>query len=654
MIDVIKEYLVQLGVNVDEAGYNKFKKSLKSMDKEVTSFTKQMTTSFGGASIAVVTSLISVNTAIAGILSGVAKADLEYQKLARTMWITTDSAKGMSKALDAMGESMDDVAWIPELNAQYRELIGLNNEMKAPAELGEQMKFVRSIGFEFTKMKLAATNALEWLAYYLVKYLGEPLRKIKVMLQDVSQSITVNMPKYTKAIAQGLSLAVGTTERLIRIVMGLWERVQKFWDNLPKGIKNAAIALGAAFAIVKSGPFGWFLTALGAGLLLLEDFFYYVDGKKSSQTLAPIWKALLNAMETLDNWLAIANDYIATFYDYLDDTGSIDTFSDSVNTLYKGIASLTKGIANVFSETQKWFNFVTKQDSFVRFWDNVKKVLKGVVDIASGVVRTLGEIGNIIGLLMQGKFAEASKATLGLATKNVKDLFSIGSDIGGGLFGMAGSTAKMWGDTFDYAQYGPMEYQPGAGKYSLKNGYELEGVQDQTLSMLDYVSQAYTKIFGKELMVTAGTNGSHAGGEFSHGSGWKIDITDDWSNDLMGENQELREVFIKYLKAAGIGVGDEYLDTDGANWTGGHLDLSAENFDPSKLYAMNYQPAASSQRPMQTAPTVIGGDAVINVYPTPGMDEAALARLTVQELKKSNIESAAYARGLTRGVALQG
>ncbi|MFR8056970.1 MAG: hypothetical protein ACLU45_01780 [Dialister invisus] len=37
-----------------------------------------------------------------------------------------------------------------------------------------------------------------------------------------------------------------------------------------------------------------FIAAIGGALLLMQDFMYFVEGKKSSRTLAPMWRKLLD------------------------------------------------------------------------------------------------------------------------------------------------------------------------------------------------------------------------------------------------------------------------------------------------------------------------------------------------------------------------
>lgn len=670
MIDVIKDYLVSLGVSIDQKGFADFKRTLKDADRSSDQFVLNLGTNFMKAGTIVAGVLTGMSAATAGIIKSTADADLKYQKLANTLWTTKENAKSMQIVLDAMGESMDSVAWIPELNAQYRQLIGLSNQMKAPAELSDQLKTIRGIGFEFARLKMEASYSLEWISYYLIKYLGEPLKDLKKSLSGLNDRIVKEMPRWTKAIAQGLSFFVKAGIAVIRMVKGLYDRFEKFWESLPKGVKKAALALTALATLMMSGPLGWMLAGLTAVILLLDDFFAYVDGRESSATLAPIWEKVVKVLNELDGWLDKASKSINDLYDafsvdrearefwelikglgkslwdlyiyvadnvigaiidlyhYLESNGSISKFGDAISSVWEGLKSFLKGLTNVYDKTKEWFEYIQRSDGFRRFWQNLKIGLGGALDVASTLLKTLGDIGNIIGLLLQGKFAEAGKAALAMGKNAITGAGGGLLDIGTGIIGMI---ASPFSDG----------YEQGKGKYSLKKGYELEGVKPETMAALDYAAQAYKEIFGHELMVTAGTNGSHASGTYSHGNGWKVDVTDDWSNNSMALDPGKRKLFIQALESAGITVGDEYIHTNGENWTGGHLNLSAQNFRP---------PANSITS--SNGSYVYNPNQEFNIYQQPGQDGNVLAREVAEMIREDNFSAAMKRRQMT-GVSLQ-
>jgi hypothetical protein len=659
MLDVIKEYMIKLGVKVDDAGYNNFVRSLARMDRAADSAAARMAKGFLGAAGVVAGALAAVNATTAGIIQSAAAADLGYQKLARRMWITEGSARAMSKALKAMNETMDDVAWTPELNAQYRELAALSGRLVAPAEFSGQMRYVRSVGFEVTKLKLTAASALEWISYYLVKYLGEPLRKIKTTLASLNDYLARNMPDWTRKAAKGLYAVYKAGAAVIRLVETVALRIGTFWERLPQGVRRAATLIGAAAALLMAGPLGWMTAGLTALVLLLDDFFAYIDGRESSAALAPVWEKVVFVLKWIDELLLDVNQAIEDFSAWLSKTGAVDGFTDAVVRLGDGFGSLGQGIAHVARETKKWFDYIAQKESFKLWWSSLGEILEGVLKTAASIVGRVGDVAKLIGLLLKGEYRAAldfARETQKIYEKEYESaadwLTKTPKKFVKGLFGIGWDTAQYFsGSGFDY--------RPGAGGFARKDGADIESIRPETRAALDYAAQAYKAVFGKELMVTSGTDSAHAGGTYSHANGWKLDITDGWDNNLMAENPKLRQKFIALLKEAGIAVRDEYILTNGENWTAGHLDLSAEKFKlPEWLtgdasYAQNFQPAASGYAQGQGAVTYVEGETQIIVNAPEGMSVGALA----EEVKKKmddaiGIKRVVFMRDLTQGAGL--
>ena len=289
--DVIKEYLVSLGFSVNNATYTQFNQTLQSAQKTAEAATSGMARSFVTASATMAAAIGTVTIATGSLLHNLAKADMEYQKLALHMWTSKQNAKDLKTAIDALGESLEDAAFIPELRGQLNSLIGQGRSMAVPgAEYAQQMRDIRSIGFEFKRMKLEATYATEWIGYYLVKHLAGPLAAAKKWLKDLNDSITKFMPIWTEKIASGLASVISVATAVGRLFQNIGEYAGQLWESFPKGVKMMTAAFATMSAFMLASPFGQFLYMLTAALILLEDFFYYIDGRDSSKTLAPMWE----------------------------------------------------------------------------------------------------------------------------------------------------------------------------------------------------------------------------------------------------------------------------------------------------------------------------------------------------------------------------
>lgn len=113
------------------------------------------------------------------------------------------------------------------------------------------------------------------------------------------------------------------------------------------------------------------------------------------------------------------------------------------------------------------------------------------------------------------------------------------------------------------------------GKSWVRNndGVDLSNAKPHTIAGLNHISDIFQQMTGKQLIVTSGNDGNiHAGGEFSHGNGWKVDVS---GNGL--EDPNIRHQFIQQCENLGIKVLDEY-ENPSPNSTGGHLDLQFSGY----------------------------------------------------------------------------
>jgi len=245
--------------------YNQATRAVTDLGNTIQSKTVGMGKSFVNASGIIAGALFSIAAATAGVISKVSALDMEYQKLGLHMWTTTQQAKEMKLALDAMGESAENVAWIPELRAQYDKLIQQGRQLQTPGDASGQLQNIRQIGFEFARMKMEASYALEWVAYYLIKYLNGPLKSAKDTLKDFNDKISQTMPQWTEKVARWLTMIINIGKSGVRLMSDMVDGVMYLFDQLPKGAKATVAALaGIGASLLIFGP----VATLLLGLLL--------------------------------------------------------------------------------------------------------------------------------------------------------------------------------------------------------------------------------------------------------------------------------------------------------------------------------------------------------------------------------------------------
>jgi len=315
MIDILKEYLVSLGFQVDNPSLDTARRAMGAAESSVSQFSSTSLKSFAKAGAAVVTFVAVANVAIGKFIAELGKADLQNEMFARKMWMSEEAARAYRSSIDALGVSLQDLYLSPELLKRYTELRKEANQIAVPTkEYDQQMKAVRDVTFEFQRLKLEGTYALQWIGYYLTKYLAKPMAEFKAWLQEMNNTAQKKMPEWTSKIAMVASW-------FGRLGAAAWR------------VKEAigAIILGfAAFKMIHllSNPFGLMVLGLTALLLLIDDFNTWKD--KGDSAFSKLWEWVDNLGDSLDeNGLTLDNFKL-----------KIDDIGDSVNEVVKDFKEL--------------------------------------------------------------------------------------------------------------------------------------------------------------------------------------------------------------------------------------------------------------------------------------------------------------------------
>ena len=151
------------------------------------------------------------------------------------------------------------------------------------------------------------------------------------------------------------------------------------------------------------------------------------------------------------------------------------------------------------------------------------------------------------------------------------------------------------------AQYNAPSFEQTRGNQWVLNNdtVHVDNLQDVTKAGIGDISAAFMGMTGQPLIITSGTDGAgalHADGTYSHGTGYKIDVS---GNGL--EDPEIRHRFIAYCEAQGIKVLDEY-EHPSPNSTGGHLDLEFHEYNGNGAIenrAANMEAEIAAEQPPQ-------------------------------------------------------
>ncbi len=372
----IKSYLVSLGFRMDVPSYQAAERSMANMEKTVGKFADFSKVKLAGVGLAVAALAATSTASVAKFTAQVAQADLQNELMARRLWMSTDAAVAYQKSLDALGASLQDLYLSPEVMQRFLALRQQSGQLAPPGDFSQTMRGVRDITFQFQRMRLEASYGLYWIGYWLGKILAGPGAGLRKWLSDLNDSISKNMPTWTKQVAEFLSGFI----RLGQAVAWVGRGAIDVWNNLGTDIKQVVgILTGAGAAVlVLSNP----VTALIAGmtglLLLLEDFYVYERGGKSA--LPGLWKWVDEMKKGLGNNPELKN--LLTDLDGLSTQSLI--LAGSIGTLVGKLKELTgtpwaQGtLKTLFNDMRTWAVWI---DNWVK---GMTEYLKLLAALSSG------------------------------------------------------------------------------------------------------------------------------------------------------------------------------------------------------------------------------------------------------------------------------
>lgn len=411
MSNILEEYLVRIGAEVDKdafAGAAKAINNLSGMLGKLGSILK-----YG----AIFAGLAKVTEAVIDNIKAVASADLEYQKLAQSMWVTKDTAKTLSVVLKTMGASQEDVAWVPELREQFFRLRQEMAELSTPADADGQLAWIREIGYDVQSLQLKLKMFKEWVVYYLIKELQPYIKEFQEFIRWLNDKFGKNLPALARKVASVLASVVRVAMSLVKALKWLFEGIYNFIDALPSKTKALVAVFAVVGAAIMAGPFGLMMMAIGTALIMLEDFFGYLEGRESSNTLKPLWKWLTDEnnplrrlLEKLKEGIAFILEKLTELFEKVFTEERQEKLKKTVANIAKGVAEIAEGLATIVESI-----FGKKYPVVKKFWDFFLLAVGKVVDKVLTLTNSMGHLMRALGKAMQGDFKGAREEFINAA-----------------------------------------------------------------------------------------------------------------------------------------------------------------------------------------------------------------------------------------------
>ena len=398
MLEHIEEYLVGIGADIDKQSFNSAQNALRQLEGGLRKL------KYAAAPAALIGFFTAVAKAAVDTIRSVAKADMEYQKLAKDMWVTKDSAKALKIAMDAMGASVDDIAWIPELREQFFRLRKEMQQFSTPVDADRQLRYIREIGYDIQALFVRLKMFKEWLAYHLIKYLKPYIDEFKKFIKYLSDMLGADMPEKARKLAKAISMILSVAIQTVRAFGLAIRKVYEFIGSLPDNVKKWAAVFAAVGAIIMAGPFGRLLAALSVAMLLIEDFMFYLNGWNSSRTMAPVWKALIDfANGTGAEWLTSFKNVLSEIAGILDDIFKGLDLNGLLKEAGKNAEKLWTGVSNLAKSLKKMFDDMDKGKPKVKdFWTVFGKAIGEVLRFMFRLIGALGDVMDSVSSYLDG------------------------------------------------------------------------------------------------------------------------------------------------------------------------------------------------------------------------------------------------------------
>lgn len=411
--NVLEEYLVQVGADIDRQSFDSALGALNKLKAAVSKL------KYAAAPLALAGAIGTIGKAAYETIKGVAQADMEYKKLAASMWVTKETAKSLSIAMKTMGVSQEDLAWVPELREQFFRLREEINKFATPQDADDQLRYIREIGYDVQTLFVRLKMLKEWIAYYLIQYLEPYIKDFKAFINWLLDKLGEDLPGLARKVARAMSTMLSPVLATLKVLGMAIGKIYDFVVGLPENVKKWAAIFAAVGAAIMAGPFGLIIAGLSMAMLLLEDFLGYMNGWDSSADLAPLWEALLKFQEgTGAEWLEKFREVLGDVADILDHIVTELKIHEILAVIKDAVLEVVKGTRELWEVNLKGLSDLLKMFKIGK--TDVKEFFTSIADSINTGIKNMAEFAKLFGKLLQAA-AHLKKGEVGKAWDVFKD-----------------------------------------------------------------------------------------------------------------------------------------------------------------------------------------------------------------------------------------
>jgi len=350
--ETLREYLVKLGWDVNKSGFDNASGLVDKFSTNLMAKAGKMGTAFIQASSTMIKASIATVEAISDIAFSVAEADTAVERLARKYWISEQSARSLANAQEQLGISVENLMYATD--EEYQRFIELNEfgkSLEVPAALDETLTKIRDIQFEISRFRTILSYGSRWLVYYLGQYLGFDIDELRSKFMSFNEWLMTNLPEIARKLAKILSIAWRLAKTVLTVIYKLGVGIVQVFERLgTTGVASIA-AIIAIIKLAKAGPLGWFIMALTAIVLLIEDFMVWQQGGKSlfdwsgvAEPMNDLWNSVLGVAGSVGDLISSFTSLFSTI-----DGGkpSMTWLGNILQTISDFISFISTGITDI-------------------------------------------------------------------------------------------------------------------------------------------------------------------------------------------------------------------------------------------------------------------------------------------------------------------
>ena len=184
MIDILKDYLISVGMQIDKQSFSQANQAIKNVDKGLGRFADSATGKFIRVGAGATALAVAVVGAMGKFASSVAEADRQVGLLAKRLYTTKENARSLSIAMKQMKVSsldeLRELALDPESRQQFLELKSLARSLENP-KTQQAMREIRQMNQEWRKLMVR----FEYFKLEVASKILEIFKEMKPTIQKI-------------------------------------------------------------------------------------------------------------------------------------------------------------------------------------------------------------------------------------------------------------------------------------------------------------------------------------------------------------------------------------------------------------------------------------------------------------------------------------